>query len=133
MEELLNKLIEKGWKPRWLEAKGFDGEMYYVELFEHYGNWTMLFDGIEYSIRELVSMESWLWQFVCDKGLVENVNDYSWELYNWMHWQYEVYKNWYEWWKRWEQVDYEYRLIESALCNEKDLEKFLLDNIKVWK
>ena len=63
--------------------------------------------------------------------MVENVNDYSWELYNWMHWQYEVYKNWYEWWKRWEQVDYEYRLIESALKDEEDLEKFLLDNIKI--
>ena len=113
MEELLNKLIEKGWKPRWLEAKGFDGEMYYVELFEHYGNWTIFFDGVEYSLRELVSEESWLWQFVCENKLVS----IKWYSYN------EAYYD----------SNYEYRLIESALCNEKDLEKFLLDNIKVWK
>ena len=84
------------------------------------------------SFRELVSKESWLWQFVCKNGMVKNVDDYSWELYDWTHWQCDVYKNWYEWWTRWEQVDYEYRLIESSLKDESELEDFLLSNIKVW-
>jgi hypothetical protein len=83
------------------------------------------------SLRELVSKESWLWIFVCENGMVKNVNDYSWELYDWTHWQHEVYKNWYEWWVRWEQVDYEYRVIESSLKDESELEDFLLNSIKL--
>ena len=84
-----------------------------------------------FDLRQLTSKESWLWQFVCENGMIKNVNDYSWELYSWTHWQDEVYKNWYEWWRRWEQVDYEYRIIESSLKDEEDLDKFLLDNIKI--
>ena len=133
MEELLNKLIEKGWKPRWLETKRFDGEMYYAEFFEHYSNWTMLFDGVEYSIRELVSKESWLWQFVCWNEMV--VLKFSSRKKNarigWEYTGYDTehivmdYTNNCEWTK------YEYRLIESALKDESEIEDFLLNSIKV--
>ena len=129
LARLLQELIKKGWKVYWV----FDKLMTFWQDWWIPTFWFWVLWEVRFSLRELVSKESGLWQFCCENGMIKNVNDYSWELYNWMHWQYEVYKNWYEWWKRWEQVDYEYRLIESALCNEKDLEKFLLDNIKVWK
>ena len=129
LARLLQELIKKGWKVYWV----FDKLMTFWQDWWIPTFWFWVLWEVRFSLRELVSKESGLWQFCCENGMIKNVNDYSWELYSWTHWQDEVYKNWYEWWKRWEQVDYEYRLIESALCNEKDLEKFLLDNIKVWK
>ena len=128
MEELLNKLIEKGWKPRGYEnCIRLNANWWYISYMEDENRSIE----IDKSIRDLTARESWLWQFVCENGMVKNVNDYSWELYNWEHWQYEVYKNWYEWWKRWEQVDYEYRIIESTLTDEDKLEDFILSNIKI--
>lgn len=124
---LLQELMKIGWK-----AFGeFDKLMSYWQTRWIRDFWFWELWEVNFSLRELVSKESWLWQFVCENGMIKNANDYSWELYNWGHWQYEVYKNWYEWWKRWEQVDYEYRLIESALKDEDELDKFLLDNIKI--
>lgn len=124
LEQLLNSLIEKGWKPRWLETKRFDGEMYYAEIFEHYSSWTMFFDGVEYSIRELVSKESWLWQFVCENNLNYSEDD---SIYN-------------VWLKHYAEDDHEspytyaspvWYIIESSLKDESELENFLLDNIKI--
>jgi hypothetical protein len=123
MEELLNKLIERWWKPRWIEPKRFDGELYYAEFFEYYNNWTMLYDGEEYSIRELCAKDSWLWQFVCENRLLKWPDatddwqkncDYTW-LYDELFYASQ----------------YQYYLIESALCDEDKLEQFLLDNIEV--
>ena len=127
LEKLLNKLIEKGWCPanrtkRWdiykCEVRWLP---WYVNVRfflkdEDYGNYGM-------DIRELVSKESGLWQFVCENGMVEkNSND---DKYN--SWQ----KNMYNSYMKRDRAYAKYRIIESALCDEDKLEKFLLDNIKI--
>ena len=133
MEELLNKLIEKGWdvfpdtKFFWNKDK---------LRFSTFSKWKkrIWFWNDDYTYRELVSKESWLWQFVCENGMValklsarmknpridfEDADDYN-------NWHIVMnYKQKCEWDKA------EYRIIESALCDEDKLEKFLLDNIKV--
>ena len=79
---------------------------------------------IHYTLRDLVSKESGLRQFCCDNGLIKGNTK---EAY---YWQYKT-PLWAEWSKTYRKADYQHRLIESALCDEKDLEKFLLDNIKI--
>ena len=71
--------------------------------------------------RELISLESGLWQFVCESKMCKNQTS----VYRW----YKVF------WSKEELVCrgdyYQYRLLESALIPEKELGKFLVDNIKV--
>lgn len=122
LEELLNKLIEKGWKPF---GESRIDEINRAEQYAWNWNWCCWGskDAIQRrkSTRQLVSKESWLWQFVCENRL-ENPKE----------------------WKQRTDLDeddreyvkystkfYEYRLIESALCDEDNLEQFLLENIKV--
>lgn len=122
MEELLNKLIEKGWKPF-----GMKSTFEYVDIlcnqpyrFKH------LNAGFWASLRELCSKESWLWQFVCENGMIPKDERVSWRKID-EDWNYiNHYAKYREKWS-----DYEYRLIESALCDEDKLEKFLLYNIKI--
>lgn len=117
MEGLLNKLIEKGWEPRWIywediEVCSYDKKgiisIWYMD-WETPSKWE--YEWEFKNLRELVSEESWLWQFICKNKLVS----IKWYSYN------EVYDD----------SNYGYRLIESALCSKEELEKFLLDNIKV--
>ena len=119
MEELLNKLIEKGWKPRGKNAYNCCDNakrIWYEWWEESYREY------IEITPRKLTSKESWLWQFVCENGMIKNIYC-TWDKYdenscpvpNQQH--LDKY--------------YEYRLIESALIDESKLEQFLLDNIKV--
>lgn len=124
LEELLNKLIEKGWKPRDKEeTKRLNYHTLYREVvsleFDNYNLW------VSYSIRDLVSKESWLWQFVCENEMVNEKNKHE-RILDPTFW---------EWWadcKRQEHDwNYGYRLIESALKDEDKLEEFLLENIKV--
>lgn len=126
LEELLNKLIEKGWKPFGKEKK----ELKFIEI------WKEMLLGWEenyycskwYSYRELVSKESWLWQFVCENHLYiykmwENKNfiqDYFKNEYSECCYQYLYDKS-----------CYEYYLLESSLKDESELEDFLLSNIKI--
>lgn len=143
LEKLLNKLIEKGWKPRWFE------NVYKFKLYKlwytiarpqkqkmisfatetiHYINWTDYIWYKWYSLRELVSKNSWLWQFVCKNDMAD---DWIWV---WRQ-KVEINKKWntkrksLKSWK-WRE-EYEYRLIESALKDESELEDFLLNNIKI--
>ena len=123
MEELLNKLIEKGWKPFGFEAKEYKISIFNIRsiTLQLYHTKHPTQEWIGYSIRNITSKESWLWQFVCKNELVIDEH-YCWDWYiHWDdNWRIEIWQN-----------DYRYRLIESSLCNEEDLEKFLLDNIKV--
>ena len=130
MEELLNKLIEKGWKP-------FGKYDKIMAIWRH--NWRRVFDfgilwEVEYSIRELVSKESWLWQFVCEHSLLSIEYDIT-KSYkdskDWTkHWGY----NWDKYLKWYDMYNYQYRIIESALCDEDKLEQFILDNVKIeWE
>ena len=78
-------------------------------------------DSESFDLRQLTSKESCLWQFVCENKL-ENPNERK------QRSDLDEYDKGYV---KYSTKFYEYWLIESALCDEKDLEKFLLDNIKV--
>lgn len=126
LENLLNKLIEKGWGP-W----GIDPEN--IELFsldikrKNIHIWYMDYDTPEEenyeqdfkTFRELVNMESGLWQFVC-KNKLHKKTDNFWE---------SVSKTSTNIW--WFPHNHQYRLLESALIPEKELAQFLIDNIKI--
>jgi len=136
LEELLNKLIEKGWKPfgneKIVDAETaerninlLNEEVNWVSKFKDkvaFSNWVLIFD--EINLRELVSKESWLWQFVCENGMTEKKIEY-WEKFTWT--QMLRYTDDYVW------SMYQYYLLESALCDEDKLEEFLLDSIKLWE
>jgi len=128
MEELLNILCEKGWKPFGKDQK-FE---IWIETLPYKKIRVCLkkpdYDYYVYSYRDLVSKESWLWQFVCENGMLKK------------RWEYRAKRRCLHWWEHDEDVyydtsytknDYEYFIIESALCDEDKLEEFLLDNIKV--
>lgn len=134
MKELLNKLIEKGWKPRWKIDMEFMYMLWdkehpiYTLFFKWWVSWVI--SAIEqHNIRELVSKESWLWQFVCENGMIDDSNFYTREKVDedrdWIDITYSTIAEGEKW------GHYEYRLIESALCDEDKLEKFLLNNIKI--
>lgn len=123
--ELLNKLIDKGWKPRWLKHKIFSVQRTPDNMI--YFDWWFWLERC-YDFRRLTSKESWLWQFVCKNHLYiykmwENKNfiqDHYLDEYNECCCKYLYDKS-----------CYEYYLLECALYDEKDLEKFLIDNINL--
>lgn len=133
LEELLNKLIEKGWKPRWLL-----NEVEYIKAFKDVQQWWRVEISYEdhwyyKSIREILSKKSWLWQFVCENGMI-NVDETE-VYYFWLKRKWVLDRGHYYLREAGENIrtnNYEYRLIESALCDEDKLEEFLLDNIKIW-
>lgn len=135
LEQLLTSLVEAWWKPRWEEEikscqiwesfykRNFIGDTvwFYVD-----DRWTpqWLFTK---SFREVCAKSSGLRQFVCENGMVKissvfiswtknaSCDDY-WNLF---------------WDKACPKDFYQYRLIESALKDESELEQFLLNNIKI--
>lgn len=130
LETLLNSLIKRGWKPAW-----FQGESR-IEIFE---DWDITIymdvDNIivkaKIKLRNIVSIKSWLWQFVCDKELVQHktsekiIKRYVKEVIERESWnitEADIICT---------DLDPEYRLLESALIPEKELAKFLVDNIKL--
>ena len=118
MEELLNKLIEKGWKPfgMWKKRKVFARWDKTVSFSYQDDEWIEFYT---YLIRDVVSKESWLWQFVCENKLIKK------DRFTWMISPDPLWEDQYNY------TDYRYRLIESALKDESELESFILDNIKV--
>lgn len=123
LEQLLNMLIQRGWKP-------FGDESVSVEHLEelvrfYYKDKKSCIE----TLRTMTSKESNLWQFVCENGMLKK------------EWEYRAKRRHCHWWEHDEDFyhdisyvkkhDYEYRLIESALKDESELEEFLLDNIKV--
>ena len=117
LETLLTSLIKRGWKPF-----GNDNVKSAMAVYTHNGivfldkdenvlNWDRYC-----SLRDLVSLESGLWQF-CDK---------NWLLHEYCNWRSSMYPYICYW-----TTTYEYRLLESALIPEEELAKFLLENIKI--
>lgn len=132
MEELLNKLIKRGWKPfpnEWIDCYDFKFSNRWHDLMccssddddEYTHNYT-------YSWRDIASKDSWLWQFVCENGMIKSGRVFiSWTK----NASCDDYWNLF-WDKACPKDFYEYRLIESAFRDESELENFLLQNIKVW-
>lgn len=121
LEELLNKLIEKGWCPMWWDAQkykiSFSRRKITIQLYHETHPKQ---EWIERSLRQLVSKESWLWQFVCENGMVKK---------NKMYYSY-----WNTLTRRERTYTYDnvvFRILESSMIDESGLEQFLLDNIKI--
>lgn len=108
MEELLNKLIDKWWRPRGLTPMWkmeVDYDIYFAfEVYDSLQCW-------HFSFREITSKESWLRQFVCENGYIREIETDWLEIRNW-----DNPKHW---------------IAESALCDEDKLEDFILENIKI--
>lgn len=119
LENLLTSLVERGRKPFWKErcfkVESVDKNTYEVNC----GN-----IGYRCSLRDLVSLESGLWQFVCDRSLLKSI----WKArakepsMSALGFKSEVLALSFE---------PEYRLLESSLIPEEELGKFLVDNIVI--
>lgn len=134
LEQLLNSLIEKGWLPRNKKPVNVNNKIKSQTYCKYFSKYTILFHredtseedikrprkSDEHSLRELVSKESWLWQFVCENGMIENPReDFRWT--NDFQLDYIEFN----------ETDFQYWLMESSLKDESELEDFLLSNIKV--
>lgn len=122
LETLLNSLIQRGWKPWGEKSKKIIIRS--SRIFVYNSEWYINPEGKH--IRELVSLESQLWNFVCKNSLIKQCKGticknpkVFWNLWS-IQW---------EWWY-WCDIA-EYRLLESALIPEKDLGKFLVENIVI--
>jgi len=125
LEQLLNSLVDAWWKPRWLL-----NEIEYIHAFDDVNQWWRV--EISYgehwyykSLRQIASKESWLWQFCEENKMLiwfsprrrtKNAEDCYWLIRGDIEY-------------RWS--DYEYRLIQSALKDESELENFLLQSIVI--
>ena len=119
LENLLTSLVQRGRKP-W-------GLRYFAEVmvFKTYIDFiTKKWASSPTSLRELVSLESWLWQFVCKKDLHNKGLNWIKNLHTKEDWAIHIDN-------RFAYYDFEYRLLESALIPEEELAKFLLENIKI--
>lgn len=120
LENLLNTLIQRGRKP----FGEYDNLMTYWQDNWRKVFWFWVLWEVEYSLRELVSKESWLWQFVCENGMVNQCKmDWIKNLEIWSD-KMEVEINYWS-------SDYETWIIESALKDESKIEDFLLNSIKL--
>ena len=138
LEKLLNSLIKRWWKPfnvncAWTNVEVMNRlreDNYYIPehtkiIFKTDEHWHVF----DCNIRDLVSKSSWLRQFCCNKRLTnrDEKSDWSKNAERDEDWVIDrdclIFSS-----------DYEYWLIECSLLDERDLEKFLLQNIKVeWK
>lgn len=125
LEILLNKLIEKWWKPWGKESQKIIIRS--SRIFIYNSEWYVNHEGKH--IRELVSLESQLWNFVCDEELIKYKTS---EIIIKRYIKQLITR------KEWDVIeadvvcldlDPEYRVLESALMSEEDLPKFLIDNI----
>ena len=121
MEELLNKLIKKWWKPFGWDDKlsSLHKEFWVWKWYIRFHNWM---DSELFDLRQLTSKESGLWQFCVKNKLVKEDDGHITIIIN-------VYKD-YEsivdgWW------DYHYWLMICSILDESDLEQFLIDKIKI--
>ena len=126
LENLLTSLVERGRKPK-------DREVVSIKLDQEFTksegktvfycsckDWFWFYA----DLRWLVSLESGLWQFVCENWLRKDQTSTS----------YWSRREWGEKEKMCRENQFEYRLLESALLPEEELAEFLVDNIKVeWK
>ena len=147
MEELLNKLIEKGWKPFGIKSDNMclyclSDNKIVISYYDFDTEWECNHEDKWCDLRQITSIESWLWQFCVENNLVNKYADlwsdveeaYIWKWKSWLdaidiNWDYIRLDDDYD--EYHQDTDYKYWLIESALKDESDLEKFLLDNIKV--
>ena len=117
LENLLTSLVQRGWKPFnyiWTVDRIEIDDNFEISII--FITWEFAYQ----TLRDLVVLESWLWQFVCNNKLYKKTNEKFRENVS------KVSLN--TWWFA---HNYQYRLLESSLILEEDLWKFLLDNIVI--
>ena len=119
LSKLLNDLLRMWWKPfnreKTLHIDCYDKCKWLNYKWIHLDGWFM--NEESRTLRELVSIDSWLWQFICENKLQPTNRSGGWE-----------YSDGYTWWTC---MAYQFRLIESSLKDESELEDFLLNLIKL--
>ena len=120
LENLLTSLIQRGRKPWGLgyfaEVMVFKTDIDFI---------TKKWASSPTSLRELVSLESWLWQFACENEFIKNTEALPDTICGW----YIDWDTWYDTIAN--QDNYEFRLLESALLPEEELGEFLVENIVI--
>lgn len=118
--------MQRDWKP-WNEKADFcEYKFWKFRFLKKSGQIVCM-----YSLRELVSLESGLWQFVCDEQLYKHDQRTD---SDWIKNTEDTRDSEKSIAKYLTEADYRYRLLESALIPEEELGQFLVDNIKVkWK
>ena len=125
LENLLNSLIKRGWKPfenSNLNHCNSDGKFIYFYTIRIPNRLTasLVYESLAVPLRLITTIESWLWQFVCQNKLLSDkvdLQDYIEDSF---------------WFRRCPRdSNWSYRLMRVAFVGEEDLEKFLIDNIKL--
>lgn len=116
---LFKELMKRGWKVYW----EYDELMSYWQTRWKRDFWFWVLWETKYSLRELVSKESWLRQFCCKNKLVKEDDGHITRIIS----EYKDNK-WIidSWW------DYHYWLMICSILDDSELEDFLIENIKVW-
>ena len=120
LETLLTSLIQRGWEPWNRKADFCEYRFWKIRFIKESGEIV----GI-YTLRSLVSLESGLWQFVCENEFIKNTEALPDTICGW----YIDWDTWYDTIAN--QDNYEFRLLESSLIPEEELGKFLLSNIVI--
>lgn len=115
LETLLTSLIQRGWKPFDYSWTAERVEVDDWEISVRFINSDFAFR----SIRELVVLESGLWQF-CVEQKYASSRPFPWLLID----RWGMGELMYEW-----IAGAEYRIMRSSLIPEEELPKFLVDNI----
>ena len=138
LENLLNNLIQR-WRIPFGDEKIHSFKIIYVtwkilNIVAKRWRWQV---NMHYSIREICSKSSWLWQFVCENGMVDEescqyIEDK--EICTSDEWVCYYNDDWYPMdnYYKLDRTEAEFWVIESALIDESKLDQFLLDNIEVW-
>ena len=116
LETLLKSLVQRGRMPFWKEVNNVEIDNNVISISRE----DFFEDGTDVSIRDIVSLESGIWQFVCQNKLLSDkvdLQDYLEDSYWFRRCPFDT--NWM------------YRIMQSSLYSEKDLPQFLIDNIKV--
>ena len=126
LENLLTSLVQRGRKPKGREVVSIKLDQEFTKsegktvFYCSCKDWFWFYA----DLRWIVSLESGLWQFVCENLLRKDQTSTS----------YWSRREWGEKEKMCRENQFEYRLLESALIPEEELGQFLIDNIVVqWK
>lgn len=122
LEELLNSLIQRGWKPFGRETRHeLSSWVVYDTIDFKWKGDIRVIDRRHHHIRELVAKESWLWQFVCENWMTNNVWNFV----------FRRLRDGKKFWLDKPITHYTFRVLESSLKDESELEQFLLSNIVI--
>lgn len=132
LENLLTSLVQRGRKPKGREVVLIQLDQEFTKsegktvFYCSCKDWFWFYA----DLRWIVSLESWLWQFCMENGLLNSPDQYPHKDFRAKnprpYWEISLRRDCY-----YKTEVYQYRLLESALIPEEELGKFLVDNIKI--